>query len=716
MAELPADFRQELLAAFDVEYRDHLSVVRRGLAAARRGEAADLRDLFRRLHSLKGAARAVDLDAVEALAHDLEARMASVVDAGAGLDRVAIDGIEAGLDAIETAIEAALGGTAPPLDAGVAEEPAPGLDHARYLRVEAGQVTDLVIAATQLAQAVERQDGLAGRVQSIETAARRARRALEPLLHRSGAPLALGEVAAELTAATRESAALRHDLRETAWALDEALCRVRDDVDRISLVPAETVFGPMARMLRDLARDEGVEVDADFHGLGLQADRRVLQALRDPVLQLLRNAVSHGSEPPGRRRARGLPPATRITLALRSGGGRLSVTVSDDGPGPDLAAIRRRALDRGLLAPAMAEAATPAGLMALVFEPGFSTRADVGALSGRGMGLSIVAEAARALDGTASMSRGPARGAAVEILVPLSVARQTALLLGFGEATVAIPSAAILHLLRVPVAAIEPLGGRMSVRIAGAAATRTAPVAVLGDLLGMAGGALPVHEGHVKLAIMRGGSPGQVLALAVDRFQDVRRFLSHSAEIIGLDRDLVGGFVMIASETPAALLSPDGLVARWARRGGWGGELAPDRALPDDQASARTILVADDSITSRTLEKSILEAHGYRVVTAVDGLDALDRLRAHQGRGRADGGEGLIDIVLADIEMPIMDGFTLLQAMKGDPALAAIPVIIMTSREAEADVRRGLELGAAAYIAKQTFDQQDLLGAIGRLL
>jgi two-component system chemotaxis sensor kinase CheA len=714
------DLRQELLAAFDAEYRDHLSVIRGALQAARRGEAADLRDIFRRLHSLKGAARAVDLPAVEALAHDLEAQMAGVIEAGAGLGRDRIASLESELDVVETTIEAALAVDTAAADPSMAEETATG-----HLRVEAGQVTDLVIAMTQLTQAVERQDGLASRVLEIERTAHRARRALEPLLHRVDAAEPLAGIASELAAATRDAAVLRHDLRETSWALDEALRRLREDVDRISLVPAETVFGPMARMLRELARDEGVEVEPDFTGLGLQADRRVLQALKDPVLQLLRNAVSHGSERPDRRRARGQSPATRISLGLRSGGGRLTLTVTDDGPGPDLEAIRRRAEDRGLLT--AAAAATPARLMSLVFEPGFSTRTDVGQLSGRGMGLSSVAEAARALDGSARMSRAQAAephgalggGTMVEITVPLSVARQTALLLAFGGDMVALPAAAVERLLRVPVAAIEPLGGQMCVRTKGGASTQTAPVAVLAALLGLGQGlgasALPVHEGHVKLAVMRGGPSGQLLALAVDRFQDVRRFLSHSAEIVGMDTDLVAGFVMIGSETPAPLLSPDGLVARWARRGGWGGEVAPDSDLADDAAAARTILVADDSITSRTLEKSILEAHGYRVITAVDGLEALDMLKTYRGQG-APQGTSMIDIVLADIEMPRMDGFALLQAMKGDPDLAGIPVIIMTSREAQADVRRGLDLGAAAYIAKQTFDQQDLLGAIGRLL
>jgi two-component system, chemotaxis family, sensor kinase CheA len=705
------DLRQELLAAFDAEYREHLSAVRDGLAAARRGEAADLRDIFRRLHSLKGAARAVDLPTVEALSHDLEAQMATVLETKVGLGRDRIAAIEAGLDAIAAAIEAAIGGGGTAAASPGAEEPAPG-----YLRVEAAQVTDLVIAATQLAQAVERQDGVGARLQGIERATRRARRALEPLMHRDQTAGALAEAATELGAAMREAAFLRHDLRDTSWALDEAMRRLREDVDRISLVPAEMVFGPMARMVRDLARDVGVEVEPEFTGLGLQADRRLLQGLKDPVLQLLRNAVSHGSEPPHRRRARSRRSATRITLALRSGGGRLTATVTDDGPGPDLEAIRRRALDRGLLTAASAATATPALLMALVFEPGFSTRDDVGQLSGRGMGLSIVAEAARAFGGTARMTlaeaAGPYRGGTrVEISVPLSVARQTALLLGFGEDVVALPTAAVLRLLRVAVAGIEPLGDQLCVRIDGSASTTTAPVAVLAGLLGMGSGALPVHEGHVKLAVIRGGPFGQTLALAVDRFQDVRRFLSHSAEIIGLDTDLVAGFVMVQSETPAPLLSADGIVAAWSRQGGWTGEVAPDSALPDDAPPLRTILVADDSITSRTLEKSILEAHGYRVITAADGLEALEMLQTYQGQGTS-----MVDMVLADIEMPRMDGFALLQAMKSEAGLADIPVIIMTSRESPADVRRGLDLGAAAYIAKQTFDQQDLLGAIGRLL
>lgn len=717
----PADLRQELLAAFEVEYRDHLTVVRQGLAAARRGERADLKDIFRRLHSLKGAARAVDLTEVEHLAHELEAQMASVVEGRSGLSRARTDLLEAGLDRIEAAIEAAIGGEETVTPDPDVEEPAHG-----HLRLEAGQLTDLVIATTQLAQAIERQDGLGERVSGIEAAIRQARRALDRVAGRGAASADLVAAAGELASAARLCGLVRHDLRDSSWALDAAFHRVREDVDRMSLVPAETIFGPMGRMVREIARDEGVEVEPEFLGLGLAADRRVLQALKDPVLQLLRNAVSHGSERPAARRARGRRPATRISLHLQGGGGALTATVSDDGPGPDLGAIRARAVERGLIAAGAAEAMTEERLLALVFEPGFSTRAQVGQLSGRGMGLSIVAEAARTLGGTARMrfaeangGDGQRSGTAVEITVPLAVARQSAVLLGFADVTMALPAAAVTRLLRVPLAAIEPVGGQMCVRTQGPAAADFAPVAVLGHILGMAGPRLPVQDGYVKLAVIQPSAQRQRLALAVDYFSDVRRLLSHKADFVGVDPDLVAGLVMVTSETPAALLSPEGVLARWARRGGWSGETVTPEMAVQAAPGLRTILVVDDSITSRTLEKSILEAHGYRVMVAVDGVEALDLLHRHAGRrgdDQADARDAGIDMVLADVEMPRMDGFTLLQTMKEDPSLRTIPVIIMTSRDTAGDVRRGLDLGASAYIPKQSFDQQDLLDTIGRLL
>jgi two-component system chemotaxis sensor kinase CheA len=266
------------------------------------------------------------------------------------------------------------------------------------------------------------------------------------------------------------------------------------------------------------------------------------------------------------------------------------------------------------------------------------------------------------------------------------------------------------RLLRLPAGAIESVEGRPVARIAWGGRDVIAPVISLATLLGSADAAIPVEGGHVNAVLLRRG--GRHCALAVQAAQDVRTLLVDSLDVAGLgllDLELLSGIAARDGEAPALVLSPEGLVGRWLRDEGHlaAGTLGLAMPAPEAAAEVPTILVVDDSITTRTLEKSILEAQGYRVLLSVDGLDALNLLR---------GGEALVDLVVADVEMPRMDGFALLQAIKTDSRLAPIPVILMTSRTAPEDVRRGLDLGAGAYLAKQTFDQRELLATIGRML
>jgi len=217
---------------------------------------------------------------------------------------------------------------------------------------------------------------------------------------------------------------------------------------------------------------------------------------------------------------------------------------------------------------------------------------------------------------------------------------------------------------------------------------------------------IPIEAGSVKAVLVRQGA--RHCALAVNAFHDVRTLLVSDADAIGLG-DLVSGIVVLEDEMPALVLSPEAVVEHWVRNesrlaAGGLGLAAPAPAV---ERRITTILVVDDSITTRTLEKSILEAQGYRVLLSVDGLDALSLLRT---------GDAVVDLVIADVEMPRMDGFGLLQAIRADARLSSTPVILMTSRADPEDVRRGLDLGASAYITKQKFDQRDLLATIGQLL
>jgi two-component system chemotaxis sensor kinase CheA len=262
-------------------------------------------------------------------------------------------------------------------------------------------------------------------------------------------------------------------------------------------------------------------------------------------------------------------------------------------------------------------------------------------------------------------------------------------------------------LLRIPAVAMTRAEGRPVARLTLEGEEIVVPVVPLAALLGL-GNDAPV-EGETVRAVLLGQGAAR-LALAVSALQDVRNLVVTEVDAPGLDATLISGAALLEGEAIALVLRPDRLVERGLREAARPGTSLPDIA-PEGARRQRTVLVVDDSITTRTLERSILESGGYRVVLAVDGLDALNFLREPQSAGDA-----AVDLVLADIEMPRMDGFGLLEAIKADPRLAALPVVLMTSRDSPGDVQRGMELGAAAYLTKQGFDQQALLATVGQIL
>jgi two-component system chemotaxis sensor kinase CheA len=263
-----------------------------------------------------------------------------------------------------------------------------------------------------------------------------------------------------------------------------------------------------------------------------------------------------------------------------------------------------------------------------------------------------------------------------------------------------------MRLLRLGSDALESVEGRPVARIDIGGQDVVVPVIPLSALTGNPNAPMPAEAGTVKAVLIRNGL--RICALAVNSFHDVRTMLIGEVQAIGLSA-MVSGTVLLENEVPALVLSPELLVEHWVRNESQlvAGGLGLASWAPERERQARTILVVDDSITTRTLEKSILEAQGYRVLLSVDGIDALSVLRS---------GDAMVDLVIADVEMPRMDGFGLLQAIKTDPRLSPVPVILMTSRAAPEDVRKGLDLGASAYITKQKFDQRELLATIGQVL
>ena len=748
------DIRQLLLAAFDVEHREHVAAIRGALGSA----TPDWNDVFRRAHSLKGASRAVDLPPVEAVAHRLETLFEKVRTGATALDREAVNAVHLALDRIESYVAGLQDGAGPdmPQDAlsalgqvlglpgeaaaakpaaksaskSVAEPaaashpappsaapttelappdpkpPEPADPGAALLRVPAEAVEAMARASHDLTSTLASRTSAAESLARLAGLARDLRAGAEALAAGAdGDGTALRAFAAEVGAFAREASDLSRRHAVASNAIDGAAAQVRAAAERLALVPAETVLAPLARSIRETAREQGREVDLDLRGLDLPVERGTLQALKDPLLHALRNALSHGWQSPEQRRAAGKPEALGLGLEVAVRGARLQVTVSDDGPGPDLARIEATARARGLLAPEAA--ADPETLLRLVFEPGFSTAEAVDTLSGRGYGLSVAADAARQLLGSVRLEPRSPFGTALVFGLPLTAARRSLLLVEAGGRSYALPGGAVERLLRLKRADLPVAMGRTILRLGSGDAATSHPVGDLGALLGQA--ADPADPETLLAVVLRVG--GGCLALAVDRLHDVRSLLVLPAPAFGADPGLIAGTAVLPGDVPVLVLDPEGLAARAAVASASGTMAQAPRSTTRDpamRAPARaTILVVDDSITTRTLEKGILEAAGYRVVVCVDGQDALDRLRAEIES---------VNLVLADVEMPRLDGFGLLKALRADDRFARLPTILMTSRGDAADVARGLDLGADAYLTKQTFDQGQLLATIGQLL
>lgn len=665
------ELQAELLAAFASELAEHMAGIRAALADADAGRPVDLREFSRRAHSLKGAARAVELPESEAAAHEAEALILAIERGERAMDGAAIAELRRLADAIED-------GAAPDTN-----DSATDIEPERRVAVSGHRVERLGRSLHVMATQIAEQGMVADRLNALaEDLA-----ALSPLLSTAGD----GEAARRLRQATGELDRIRRLHGRLRDALDRSSAELERDGERLLLQPVATLFDGYERAVRDLATAEGKVARLRTTETDGEADRRVLNALRDPLLHVLRNAVRHGIETPDRRRRAGKEDTGTISIDTRIDRGRLIITVRDDGAGLDDAAIVARARAADLIP---ADAPPPRGqaLHALLFEQGLSTADRLDEVAGRGIGLSVVAEVARRLHGSASIAPGSGGGTVVTIAVPVALTRRTLLMVEVGDTVCALPADAVRQVLRIDPADLSPSGAEVMLPVDG----QPLPVSRLGDILGTA---QADAAGPLRAVVLE--AEGVRRVLIVDALRDVRALLVGDAAAIAADLPLVLGTVLTNGEV-VLVLDPAQLVRDRAS-----GRAATPYVAPQAEAQSRTILVVDDSITTRTLERSILEAQGYRVLVEVDGLAGLERLRS---------GLDAIDLVVADVEMPRMDGFALLAAIRNDPALKTLPVIMMTSRNSPDDIERGLSLGADAYVTKQDFDQGMLIGTVQQLI
>ncbi len=468
---------------------------------------------------------------------------------------------------------------------------------------------------------------------------------------------------------------------------------IEDEVLSVRLLPAAMLFPPLERLVRDLGQQLGKQVRLITLGGGIGIDRKILEGLRDPLMHMIRNAVDHGLELPNVRGEFGKPSEGTINLSVNSSGGMVTLNLSDDGNGMDAQRILKKAEEKGIIQSALTY--DPKLALDLIFEPGFSTAAAVTDVSGRGVGMDVVRQNIRALSGTVSVQSQLGVGSHFVMRLPAQLATVRVLLVRVGHDSFAVPTASIERTGRVKVEGIHQLEGRSVIILEG----RPIPLVELGSVMDVP---FEAGESWQPYFILR--RDDDRLACTVDAMvgeqEVVVKKLSYPLEKFAP----LEGAAVLGSGQLVSILSSTHLIERGLRR-----EIRVRRDLkiaPTIAARVPRIMVVDDSITSRTLERSILEAAGFETITAVHGAQALEFLR----RGEH------VDLVVSDVEMPELDGFGLTSEIRRDPRLAQIPVILITSLNAPEHKERGAMAGADAYIVKGEFDQGVLLETINRLL
>ena len=722
------EFLQKLREAFAIEAQEHLHAITAGLLELEQSPAAPrqqeiVETIFREAHSLKGASRAVSRTDIEGVCQALESVFADWKKAGLRASPQMFDTLNAALDLLASLltqtdiapgapvremVERLARSAAAPARRPAAPRPpaAPRVPEPERLVVadtvrvpmakmdtvlrQAEEMVTLKLAAAE--HAVDLRE-MAAALESWRKEWTKVRSARSERSVREFFDQHEGHVRAlEKRVATFTKAA-EHGQRLIATKVDDLLGNAK----RLVMLPFAGLLDLFPKLVRDLARDEGKEVELVIRGREVEIDKRILEEIKDALIHLVRNAVDHGLENPEPRVAAGKPARGTLTITvMQREGNKVGIVVADDGAGIDLAQVRAVAVKSGAISAAEAAQLSDAAASALIFRSGLSTSPLITEISGRGLGMAIVGEKIAKLGGQIAIDTQPGAGTSFQILLPVTLATFKGILVTAGGQTFVVPTSNVERVTRAPRAEITTAENRQTISLDG----QTLAFAWLADALELPRREMKEPRPLVEVLVL--GTGPQRLALGVEA-------VIHEQEVLvkPLGKPLlrvrnIAAATVLGSGIPVLILnvadlfkSAVGSATRGARRVA-GGALA---------GRMHHVLVADDSVTSRMLLKNIIESAGYPVTTAIDGVDAMTAIRS-----------GDFDLVVSDVEMPRMDGFALTATIRADKQFSELPVVLITALGSREHHERGIDAGANAYIVKSGFDQSDLLEVIRRLV
>ncbi|HEV2247146.1 MAG TPA: hybrid sensor histidine kinase/response regulator [Terriglobia bacterium] len=771
------EFLKKLLATFKVEAEEHVKAMSSGLIKLEKTSASDeqmdvVEMVFREAHSLKGAARAVNMVEVEAICQSLESvfsalkrqditvspalfdRLHKAVDTlgefplSLGTERTAAEkfriaeisrSLEGALKGIEEELRKPEGESSlvPEPEAHQPSKDVIGLrplaeekpEVAETVRVSRAKLDSLLRQAEELLSAKLTGGQRAAELRQVNATLalwdkERAKvhpdaRALQQSLERDGKrngasrlpdrpEKSIAQIAkvleflewndSSIQALKSELATLAKLAEQDHRAIGRRVDDLLEDMKKVSMLPFSSLLEVFPKLVRDLSRGLSKDAELVIQGSEIEIDRRILEEMKDPLVHLVRNCIDHGIEVPKERERKKKSPRATITIAISpKNGDKVEIRISDDGTGLNLRNVRGAALKLGIISQKDAEKLSDVETLSLVFQSGVSTSPILTETSGRGLGLAIVREKVEKLGGIVSLETHPEIGTTFRMVLPLTLATFRGILVRVEDNFFGIPTAHVERVLRVSKAEIKTVENREAIQLNGKAVS----LVRLGDVLELARKSA-TSDSTDKVSVVVVGSAERRVAFLVDEVLSEQEILVKSlgkqlsrlrniagATVLGTGKvvpvlnvpDLMQSAVRVAATTPAAV------------------------RVKEAEAKRKSILVAEDSITARTLLKNILESAGYQVRTAVDGVDAFTALRTEE-----------FDLVVSDVDMPRMSGFDLTAKIRADRKLSELPVVLVTALQSREDRERGVDVGASAYIVKSSFDQSNLLEVVRRLI
>ena len=684
------------------------------------GNLADvIAEVFREVHTLKGSAAVVGFDGVASYAHEVEEKLAQLRSGSVAPTTPIVDALLIAVDRLGSMIWESVRGddvdetaNAVALDRlNAAFDVAPAVDPSLTI-IDPPAAIDLVHPVPAPAPAAPPAP-LPLPARPAVAAATATERATSSNRESSGTVMVPVERLDELVRMVGEAAAahlrIGRVLTERIGVeasnisefseLSRLLIGLQEGTMRTRMVPVSTITDSLQRAVRDAARSLGKDVRWEVRGEDTELDRGVLHQLADSLLHLVRNAVDHGIDTPAERAANGKPAQAVVRLHAMQLGSEVVIAVSDDGEGVDLERVRQRAVRSGI----DVENLNDDEVTQLIFRSGFSTTEFVSDISGRGVGLDAVRSSVESARGRVEIHSIPGVGSEFRIVVPITLAVLRCLLVEIAGQRFALPSHRVALAQAEDATVLLHAEGRQMLQLNGL----PVPVSDLAEVLGITVSPSPgtpgpgTHSGPGTYVIVH-GSLGQH-AFLVDALVGQRDVVVKAFSALVPRLDVLAGASIESDGSILLVLDPPGLIERSRHNGNRRVDHSKVPMAP--RRKGGRLLVVDDALTVRELQRTILERAGFEVTVASDGIEALTHLENE-----------VFDLVLTDVEMPRMNGFELTEHIRAHATLSNVAILILTSLASDADRRRGMDVGADGYIVKSSFDEQSLLAAVDRLV